>query len=149
MCVLSFDDGMAAVSWYAWLAFRSRVSMSAIGSVIVMCLCCLSRRGSARAGSRDLAQGLRRSVVLAEVTSWSGGAAGTAGLPGQPGPSPAGLRHAGQLAGVGHLAQADPAQAELAEHGVRSPAALAPGVTTDGELGSARRLVDKSLLGHL
>src|SRR4051794_16302862 len=36
MCVLSFDDGMAAESWYAWLALRRRVSMSAIGSVIVM-----------------------------------------------------------------------------------------------------------------
>src|ERR671920_2044075 len=36
MCVLSFEDGMTALSWYAWLAFRSRVSMSAIGSVIVM-----------------------------------------------------------------------------------------------------------------
>jgi hypothetical protein len=27
---------MIAVSWYAWLAFRIRVSMSAIGSVMVM-----------------------------------------------------------------------------------------------------------------
>src|SRR5687768_8336956 len=36
MCVLSFEDGMTAESWYAWLAFRRRVSMSAIGSVIVM-----------------------------------------------------------------------------------------------------------------
>jgi hypothetical protein len=30
------DDGMVIESWYAWLAFRSRVSMSAIGSVMVM-----------------------------------------------------------------------------------------------------------------
>src|SRR5687767_4312944 len=36
MCVFNFEDGMTAESWYAWLAFRSRVSMSAIGSVIVM-----------------------------------------------------------------------------------------------------------------
>src|SRR3712207_2906274 len=36
MCVLSFEDGMTAESWYAWLAFRRRVSMSAMGSVIVM-----------------------------------------------------------------------------------------------------------------
>src|SRR4029450_5431905 len=28
--------GMIAVSWYAWLAFRIRVNMSAIGSVMVM-----------------------------------------------------------------------------------------------------------------
>src|SRR5919112_1123548 len=36
MCVFNFEDGMAAESWYAWLAFRRRVSMSAIGSGIVM-----------------------------------------------------------------------------------------------------------------
>src|SRR3954447_9117481 len=36
MCVFNFDDGMVAESWYAELALRSRVSMSAIGSVIVM-----------------------------------------------------------------------------------------------------------------
>src|SRR3954451_10991889 len=36
MCVFNFEDGMTAASWYAWLAFRRRVSMSAIGSVIVM-----------------------------------------------------------------------------------------------------------------
>src|SRR3954469_10339049 len=36
MCVFNFEDGMVALSWYAWLAFRRRVSMSAIGSVIVM-----------------------------------------------------------------------------------------------------------------
>src|SRR3712207_5088313 len=32
----SFEDGMRTSSWNATLAFRSRVSMSAIGSVIVM-----------------------------------------------------------------------------------------------------------------
>src|SRR3954470_14645819 len=36
MWVFSFDDGMVAESWYAEFALRSRVSMSAIGSVIVM-----------------------------------------------------------------------------------------------------------------
>ena len=35
--------GMVAVSWYAWLAFRTRVSMSAIGSVMVMGAVLLSR----------------------------------------------------------------------------------------------------------
>src|SRR5947208_7094583 len=67
MCVLSFDDGMAAASWYAWLALRSRVSMSAIGSVIVMGGCCLSHRGSARSSARAS----RRSVVHRwVVTHW-------------------------------------------------------------------------------
>jgi hypothetical protein len=38
------DDGMVVESWYAWLAFRIRVSMSAIGSVIVMGVVPLSPR---------------------------------------------------------------------------------------------------------
>src|SRR5271165_2978365 len=62
---LSFDPGIDTVSKWAVLAFRMRVSMSAIGSVIVM-VCRL--------------------------------------------PSPAGLRHAGDLTGVDHHPQADPAQ---------------------------------------
>ncbi|GAA2864983.1 hypothetical protein GCM10010517_24250 [Streptosporangium fragile] len=36
MCALIFEYGMATLSWYAEFAFRRRVSMSAIGSVIVM-----------------------------------------------------------------------------------------------------------------
>jgi hypothetical protein len=36
MCDLIFEYGMPTVSWYAELAFRSRVSISAIGSVIDM-----------------------------------------------------------------------------------------------------------------
>ena len=36
MWALILEYGMPTVSWYAELALRSRVSMSAIGSVIVM-----------------------------------------------------------------------------------------------------------------
>ncbi len=36
MCDLIFECGIATVSWYAEFAFRRRVSMSAIGSVMVM-----------------------------------------------------------------------------------------------------------------
>jgi uncharacterized membrane protein YdjX (TVP38/TMEM64 family) len=36
MCVVILLCGMETLSWYAELAFRTRVSMSAIGSVIVM-----------------------------------------------------------------------------------------------------------------
>ena len=36
MCVLILLCGMVTRSWYAELALRTRVSMSAIGSVIVM-----------------------------------------------------------------------------------------------------------------
>ena len=45
MPVLIFECGMATVSWYAELALRRRVSMSAIGSVMVMASSGLSRRG--------------------------------------------------------------------------------------------------------
>src|SRR5829696_6707545 len=134
MCVLSFEDGMVAESWYAWLALRSRVSMSAIGSVIVMA-CGASLAAVPRAlGLGDLAQGL----------SANGGASDVAG-----GCLPAGLAHARELPGVGHLPQADPAEAELAKHRVRTTAPLAAGVAADRELRLAGRLVDQSLLGHV
>src|SRR5579875_970417 len=38
MCTLILEYGMPVESWYAEFAFRRRVSMSAIGSVIVMAL---------------------------------------------------------------------------------------------------------------
>src|SRR5215470_7386922 len=97
---LSFDDGMRTSSCMAMLPLRMRVSMSAMGSVIM-----IDRL-----------------------------------------PSPAGLGHAGQLARVSELAQADPAQAELAEHGVGPAAAAAPGVRTHLELGLALLLVDERFL---
>src|SRR6185503_508551 len=62
---------------------------------------------------------------------------------------PGRLADAGELPGVRHLPQADPAQAELAEDRVGATAALAAGVTADRELRLAGRLVDESLLGHL
>src|SRR5207248_9749802 len=61
---------------------------------------------------------------------------------------PTGLAHARQLAAVRHLAQTDPAQAELAEHRVRTAAPLAPVVTPDLELRLGRRLDDEGFLGH-
>src|SRR5918998_1649445 len=39
MCDFSFECGMVTVSWCAEFALRRRVSMSAIGSVIVMGSC--------------------------------------------------------------------------------------------------------------
>src|SRR6478609_2876137 len=98
-----FEDGMRTSSCIATLALRMRVSMSAIGSVIVI-------------------------VRL---------------------PSPAGLGHAGDLARVHELAQADPAQAELAVHRSRPAAAPATGVGPDLVLGLALLLLDQRLLGHL
>src|SRR5436190_16954733 len=98
----TFELGMRTSSCMAMLAFRMRVSMSEMGSVI----------------------------VIGRL------------------PSPAGLRHAGDLAGVHHLPQAHSAQAELAVDGVRAPAALAARVGADLELGGPLLLLDECLLGH-
>src|SRR5215207_8282178 len=64
-------------------------------------------------------------------------------------PLPARLGDAGQLAGMGELAHADPAQAELAQHGPRTPAALAARVAPHLELRGALGLGDQRLLCHL
>src|SRR4051794_14219878 len=101
---LSFDDGMRTSSCCTTLALRMRVSMSAIGSVIV----------------------IARSPL-----------------------SPARLRDAGDLSRVDHLAEADAAQPELAEHRARPAAAAAPRVCAHLELGLALLLLDQGLLCHL
>src|ERR1700761_7413903 len=62
--------------------------------------------------------------------------------------SPAALLHAGQFARVRHLAQADPAQPELAEHRARTAAPVAAGVAAHRELRLAVGLVDQCLLRH-
>src|SRR5712671_810959 len=64
------------------------------------------------------------------------------------GPSPAGLGDAGDLTGMDHLAQADPAQAELAEHRPSTAAPPASRVGAHLELGLALLLVDECLLCH-
>src|SRR5262245_30087383 len=95
-----FDDGIDTRSCIAVLALRTRVSMSAMGSVIIVgCL-----------------------------------------------PSPARLRQTGDLAGVRQLAQAHPAEAELAEHGAGPTAATAAAVGANLELGLACSLVDQCFL---
>src|SRR5437762_14200752 len=111
---------MATVSWYAWLALRRRVSMSAIGSVIVIGLSNPSRPGSlaCRAYGEDLY-------------------------------SPGSLRHTGELTTVSHVPDADPAEAELAVDGLRPAAALATGVGANRELRLRGRFEDQRLLGHL
>src|SRR5258707_9701450 len=113
---------MATVSWYGEFASRSRVSMSAIGSVIVMAL----RPSSPRfpAGGRDLR--CARSGLL-----------------------PAGLGDAGQFAAVRHRAEADPAQAEPAVDRARPPAAGAPRVRAHLELRRPLLLGDQRFLCHL
>src|SRR3954470_15548781 len=63
--------------------------------------------------------------------------------------SPARLRHAGDEPVVRELAQADPAQAELAVDGTRAAAAAAARVLTGLVLGGPGLPGDLALLGHV
>src|SRR3954470_2056881 len=63
-------------------------------------------------------------------------------------PLPARLGHAGDVAVVRELAQADAAHAELAVHGARAPAAAAAAVLARLVLGSALLADDLRGLGH-
>src|ERR1700719_1778463 len=113
---LILEYGMPTVSWYAEFALRNRVSMSAIGSVIVM-----ANRPSSPwfpAGSH------RHRDLRCARSSWL----------------PTGLGDARQLTAVRHRAEADPAQAEPAVHGALTPAAGAAGVPAHLELGRPVRL---------
>src|SRR5215213_10199870 len=101
MFALIFEKGMVTLSWYAWLALRRRVSMSAIGSVIVMGI-----RQPFSPGFPFV--GLRRSGIASDSPSVRPRAVVwrlKRGLPGS-------LRHAGQLTAVGHVPDAHPAKAE-------------------------------------
>src|SRR5688572_22585494 len=116
---LSLLYGMETASWYAWLALRRRVSMSAIGSVIVMAARPFLHRGFAPAPQARPAAIVVCFGDRARRGQWSRQARPTDGM------SPGRLGHAGQLAAVRHLAQADPAQAELAVDGLGPATALA------------------------
>src|SRR6476469_10201308 len=136
---LSLLYGMETASWYAWLALRRRVSMSAIGSVIVMAARPFLHRGFAPAPQARPAA----IVVVVRRSDRS------SSLDAVEGSLPGGLGHAGQLAAVGHLPQADPAQAELAVDGLRPATALAAGVAADSELGLASGLDLQCGLRHV
>src|SRR3954447_11958570 len=62
--------------------------------------------------------------------------------------SPRALRHAGDHALVGELAQADTAEPELLVDRARAPATVAAGVVTHLELGRPAGLDDQRLLRH-
>src|SRR5690349_7136816 len=114
--------------------------MSAIGSVIVMVTWSTFLAAVPQPGSEPALRPAGRGRAYSEVMRLEKPAA-------EP-DLPAGLVHTGQLAPVRHLAEADPAQAELAEHRVRATSTLAAGVTPHLELRLGRGLVDQRLLGH-
>src|SRR3954463_12452803 len=103
--ILSLLAGISTVSCDAWMALRTRVRKSAMGSVMDMAL---------------------ERLLL-----------------------PAALGHARDVAVVRELAQADPAEAELAEDGARAAAAAAARVLTGLVLGGARLADALGKLGHL
>src|SRR5690625_1790970 len=117
MAALSLEYGIDTDSWYAEFALRRRVSMSAMGSVIVI--------GPQPFLAAVSLADLRRSRL------------------------PAALRDTRELAGQGHLAQADAAQSEFAVHGPGTPTPLAAGVATNSELWLAVGFVDERGLGHV
>src|SRR5437867_746931 len=104
---LSFDEGITTSSCMATFPLRIRVSMSAMGSVMVMVV------------------PTRRPMEL-----------------------PRGLRYAGDFTRMGHLPQADAAEAESAVDGLGPAASPASGVSPHLELGLALLLLDERLLGH-
>src|ERR1700760_2770149 len=130
---LILEYGMAAVSWYAEFALRRRVSMSAIGSVIVMAWWPSSPWFPA-----DLRRG-----------QWARGAGPGGGLGSRARLLPAGLGDARQFAAVRHGAEADAAEPELAVHGPRPPAARAARVAAHGELRLPVGLDDQRRLRHV
>src|SRR4051812_12470381 len=123
MFALIFENGMVTLSWYAWLALRRRVSMSAIGSVIVMGV-----RQPFSPGFPGLVQAYGEAVFQSQL--------------------PGSLGHAGQLTAVGHLPDAHPAEAELAVDRVRPATTLAAGVRAHSELRLRGSLQDQRLLSH-
>src|SRR3954454_6933659 len=138
MFALIFEKGMVTLSWYAWLALRRRVSMSAIGSVIVMGIRQPFSPGFPGSPGPTAKRYCFRFRPRSAVGRWAGW---SDGLPGS-------LRHAGQLAAVRHVPDAHAAQAELAVHRVRPATPLAARVRPHSELRLRGSLEDQRLLGH-
>src|SRR6266849_3834329 len=132
--------GMVTVSWRAPAPFRTRVSMSASGSLGAPPMrgffgFCGTVRFTAGRGAR-LSPSCCSPVSMGGVVSFVISV------------SPTRLRHAGQLAHERALAEADPAQPELAHVAARATAYLAAVIALHLELRRPLGLEDQALLGH-
>src|SRR5450759_4120982 len=110
MCTLILECGMVTESWYAELALRRRVSMSATGSVIVMAWWPASPRFPCGPAAWSVGAGgaqVGLSALAVRPRALAPGVIGRLRLP-------AGLGDARKLAAVRHRPEADPAQAEPA-----------------------------------
>src|SRR5258708_306257 len=134
-------DGIMTVSCRAPAALRIRVSMSPTGSFT-----------ATPRGRRAFGTIVRRGRGASPSVRWGSGACGS-GVVGVASVvifnSPTALRHAWKLADEGPLAEADPAQAELAHVRARAAAHLAPVVALRLELRRLLRLEDQAELRHL
>src|SRR5438270_272880 len=110
--VFSLEAGTSTLGWRAWIAFRTRVSMSAMGSLVIVLLLRIGTDASVPGRC-----GLRR--VDRSVCPWFALAARLHLV------LPAGLRHARNLAIQSELAEAQAADAELAQERARPAAAPA------------------------
>src|SRR3954467_2031333 len=111
--VFSLEAGTSTLGWRAWIAFRTRVSMSAMGSLVIVLLL--------------LCPGFPRPCGASGLLHFL----------------PARLRHAGNFTVQRELAEAQPANAELAQEGARpatTPAAVPMPGRVFGDPGLSRRL---------
>src|SRR5919204_2287960 len=132
--------GTETVSWRATAALRTRVRKSATGSFGMPIPFGRAFFGGAglRAGrsARSAVSGAcSRNAVISSVNT----------IP----PSPARLRHTGQLADQRALAEADPAETELPHEPARPAARLAAMVGAHRELGRTLRFQDEAFLRHV
>src|SRR5262245_2640773 len=118
------DDGMSTRLCRAMVALRMRASMSAIGSVMFLCSSFSASSFQLPAASR-LSRGAGLPNSTAPAGSWKLEAGSQL---------PAARRHAGDVSLERQLAEAEPAQRELAEEAARAAAALAAVAQPDLEL---------------
>src|SRR6476659_2798727 len=124
--VFIFDTGMSTRRCFDPQALRIRVSMSAIGSVMLMSDSLVLSYPEGRGGLN---------VKYLQLT------AGSCQLPAR-------LPHARDHPEQRQLAEADAAEAEAAQEGARAPAATTPVVLPDLELRLPLALLDHGLTSH-
>src|SRR5215469_7866030 len=92
--VFSLEAGTSTLGWRAWIAFRTRVSMSAMGSLIIVLLlqflpaslghawdlAVQSELAEAEATNTELAQEAARTTAAPTAVAVPGGQLGNAGL---------------------------------------------------------------------
>src|SRR5687767_6459153 len=135
--------GIVTVSWRAPAPLRTRVSMSASGSLgAPPTRGFFGFAGAARFTGAGRGATLPSPTCGSSVVSVGGVVSFVISI------SPARLRHAGQLAHERALAETDAAQAEFAHIATRTPAHLAAVVALHLVLRRSLGLEDQALLGH-